>query len=150
MTTIAYRSGILACDTLCTDQYFDQKYYRNKIRRVGDVYMAESGEDQHIDAFVAWWRAGRPSPIPAIPKDELGMIVVDRDLNVTMWSDAAYGIPIIEPFCATGSGGKNAMGAMRMGASAVEAVRIAMLDDPNTGGRVRWVDVRKALKARKR
>lgn len=146
MTVIAYRDGILASDTLCSDDQFGQKYFRDKIRRIGTYWMAESGEDRYIDMFCAWWAGGRQSPIPKIPKTELGMIVVDAQLRVTMWCDAGYGMPIIEPFCATGSGGKNAMGAFRRKATAIQAVRAAIEDDPNCGGRVRYVDIRRSLR----
>lgn len=40
---------------------------------------------------------------------------------------------------AEGSGQRYAIGAVRMGASAVEAVRVAALDDPATGDGVNWI-----------
>lgn len=150
MTTIAYRDGIVAADTLCRDDEFAQKYYRRKIRVMQDAVIAESGEDRWIDAFCAWWKGGRLHPAPRIPKGQIGMLVVYRDLRVELWADAVYGLPISEDYCATGSGGAVALGAMWMGASAGQAVRAAMAHDNDTGGRVTTVDVRKALKARRR
>ena len=150
MTTIAYRNGIVAADTLCRDDEFEQKYYRRKIRVFPDAVIAESGEDRWIDTFYAWWGAGRQHPAPRIPKGQIGMIVVYRDGRVEMWADAHYGLPITEPYCATGTGGAMAMGAMFMGASAADGVRAAMQHDNDTRGRITIGDVRKALKARKR
>jgi len=150
MTTIAYRDGKLAADTRCADTELEQKYYRRKIRVLPDVAMAESGEDDDIDRFVAWWKAGRPSPAPKIKRGNIGMIVVHPDLRVEIWLDCRYGMPITDDYCASGSGGKIALGAMWMGADAGQAVRAAMFHDLDTGGRVTICDVRKALKARKR
>lgn len=150
MTTIAYRNGIIAADTLCRDDEFQQKYFRRKFRVMGDAVIAESGEDRWIDVFHSWWAAGRLQPAPRIPKGQIGMIVVYPDLRCEMWADAQYGLPITEEYCATGSGGSVALGAMFWGHSAADGVRAAMQHDNDTGGKVETIDVRKALKARRR
>jgi len=54
--------------------------------------------------------------------------------SVTRWTAYFQPSPIVDPYFAVGSGQQFATAAMYMGATAEEAVKVAMALDPNTGG----------------
>lgn len=147
MTTIAYRAGILAADSQVTysgdesagsRKHRCQKLFRKKAFG-GEVIIATAGEGAPGMLFVDWYgKKGKP---PAVLADsEFTCLVLDED---GLWEFDNYcrAEPITEEFYAIGSGAKVALGAMHHGASAREAVEIAKLVDPYTGGEVKTMEL---------
>ena len=58
------------------------------------------------------------------------------DADIILLDNLFYPYVLNEKFWASGTGAQYAMGAMHMGASAEEAVKIASLRDPDTGGKI--------------
>lgn len=142
MTTIAYKDGVLAADTI-TIQSGTKFYGRSKIlRRPDGVLIASAGSCAWGDAFRQWALDGCKGNPPCIhEKDTDGGtgMVITPDGVLTIWNTDAGGVLPMRfkpPYYATGTGMDLAMGAMFMGASADMAVRAAVHHDSNTGGDV--------------
>lgn len=147
MTTIAYRDGVIAADSRVTvhteaggtRKHLCTKLYRKKVtegRKTFDVVIGTAGESFSALVFVDWYGTGKPMP------DSLRELGGDFTCLILrpdgLYEADVYCRPekIIEDFYAIGSGSKEAMTAMRCGKSAVEAVRLAAMSDPYTGGRI--------------
>lgn len=138
MTTIAYRGGILAADTLIAYTHYTNGT-RDKIAECGDYHVAMAGPTYLKSEFEGWVRSGcSASSVPPIIMDnqhEFSAILV------APWGAAfefghGYLIPIDADYHAIGSGAQFAMGAMAFGASAEDAIQCAMAHDKATGGHV--------------
>ena len=131
MTTVVYRDGVLAADTLVVANgiVVGQK---SKLFRVGShSAIGFAGDIKYMNKF-----------LESTPEDEFtgefGAIrVVGK--KVTTYSGDNNPEEVDAPFHAIGSGWEIAMGAMAMGATAEEAVRVAMQYDVNTGGEVECI-----------
>lgn len=139
MTTIVYRDGVLAADRRSSDGSYIlpgryRKAYKNK---TGWLYAAAgtSGpcEDLNrfmhrapadMDMFQSKFPRGDYSALIVSPQGEL--YVVERGL--------VEEITKVASFYALGSGSGPALGALYMGASAVDAVEIAQQIDMKSGG----------------
>lgn len=149
MTTIAYRNGIMAADSMLTD-YGDIKRNTKKIFVLEDVVIGTAGEDGDILRFIEWWEDGRKaSKRPRRSTvTSLHLIIVDAHGQAEIWDENYFGEPTKEPFCAIGSGRAIAYGAFEMGATAKEAVAAACKWNVYTQGPVRTMNVFKALKGK--
>lgn len=136
MTTIAYRDGVLAADTQQTDAHGCAHGRVVKVTRRGPILAAAAGQACHARKFLDWFRAGMNGE-PAIGDDDRNAdgILFLPDGTVIEFSPRGSKTVTCE-FYATGSGMDYALGAMAMGASAEEAVRVAMRFDNCTGGEV--------------
>jgi len=140
MTTIAYRRGILAADSLaCTEtqKSLCQKLYR-RIVTIGGVsqeaIIATAGESSSGLRFLDWY-CGERETTPEIfvtGGAEFNVLVLTRD-GLFEYDAWCRGEKIIDDVYAIGSGAACAMGAMRAGASAKRAVQIACGIDPYSG-----------------
>jgi len=61
--------------------------------------------------------------------------------NTCWWSSDLVPDPVLEDFCAIGSGDQAAMAAMYLGCGAEDAVGIAIRVDVNTGGDVETMEL---------
>jgi ATP-dependent protease HslVU (ClpYQ) peptidase subunit len=143
MTTIAYRGGVMAADSLGTrgDIRVDGS---QKIQRLPNAIIAFSGNISDGLLFVDWWRRGclrdhppvfRPNGLRDGQGPDFHALVLTADGVSRWWEDLAPE-PVLDEFFAIGSGAAAATAAMHMGASAAEAVRIAIKVDIYTGGEV--------------
>ena len=130
MTTIAYRDGVLAADSLATCNGM-RDGYGAKIWRVGRLLVGGAGSRAECLKFRDWVVAGMKGR-PDIA--ETNAIVVSPE-HVVCWSEKGCW-PVAEPFYAIGSGYEIAIGAMAVGADAERAVHIAAQYDTRTGGDV--------------
>jgi len=134
LTTIAYRAGVLAADTLHTWNG-TRDLYEPKAWRVGDKLVAASGSTSLIMRFREWVAAGMEgeSPMHGVEKGGNGLVVTAD--GVTCF-DIHGSWPVREEHYALGSGSDIATGAMAMGATAEEAVRAAIRFDTGSGGEI--------------
>lgn len=63
MTTIAYRDGVMAADTLTTWGN-SRDGYVSKIAKRGSVLAAGSGSMAHVQRFLDWFRTGMKGDPP--------------------------------------------------------------------------------------
>lgn len=151
MTTICYKDGILAGDTMAT-RGSEKTYGVQKVFLTERFLLGVSGSAANILPLVDWFI----DHFAAIPDgndatylhrmwdsapnyhDGYSYILVDREGRVFSNTNAP---PMrIHAGCdAIGSGAAYAMGAMAFGASAVDAVRVAKGLDAYTGGPIMHV-----------
>lgn len=131
MSVIAYKNGIIAADNAMTrdNSMLVKGCKLFKVRsgpRKGFVigYVGDVGE---LNRIAKQYMTGEDGPVPCVPDDSDNEIVVMDPTGGIIEVDHAMIETELdaEPFFAWGTGGAYAFGAMEMGASAVEAVRIA-------------------------
>lgn len=149
MTTIAFRDGVMAADSQMTS---NGNYYATveKIKRLscGGLYAC-SGDADSRELFNLIDTRTLLGQMPSVP--ELLELELDANAIVILPNGKAYEVCVKHesdrkraealemnaPFLATGSGWELAMGAMAMGASAKEAVKIACQFDVHSGGPIK-------------
>lgn len=132
MTTIAYRDGVLAADSLVTLGSTKVHGSYQKIRRIGEYLVGTAGSVADCQAFVVWLRECDDNVPP--PKGEYSALIVGPRGRVReMENGSVLPVPRGAKFFAIGSGGPYALAAMFAGASATEAVKIAAKIDTSTG-----------------
>ena len=136
MTTIAYRNGIIAYDSRATRGDLIATDNREKRREKNGVIFVLSGRQDHIEAMMSLWFGEEIEIEPnshgfVIAENVLWEIGYDEDFVKLIFDPAEYH--------AFGSGDYHAITAMDMGASAVEAVQMAMKRDVYTGGEIRTI-----------
>lgn len=131
MTTVAYRDGVLAADTLSTcNGLIDD--YGAKVWRVGKVLVGAAGSRAVCLKFRDWVAGGMEGDSP-MADDANGIVV--SSAAVVCWSEKGPW-PVTAPFYSLGSGYQVALGAMEMGATAEQAVSAARKWDLGTGGEI--------------
>lgn len=139
-TCVAYRDGVMAADTLAG--YDDLKVMTDiKVHEFdggieGTYLIGMSGAYcPSIDLFKSVWFGGEKDT--NIGTFDFTYLVVNPNKEVIMLDQRMDPMTPNVPFIAIGSGGAYAMGAMEMGASAEEAVRVAIKWAPGVGGDVK-------------
>jgi len=137
MTTIAYRDGVLAADTQITCGGTIGGYAQKAFRK-GAVLYATAGSSGPGEAFRNWLEGGMKGDAPdmAEDKDSDGHGYIFPGGDRVVWRYNKVWASHSAPFFAYGSGADIALGAMAMGATAEEAVRVAAKFDTGTGGEV--------------
>jgi len=132
MTTIAWDGKILASDKQINDEgrpIVGTKIWRIEVK--GEIYLLGfCGGYGSALKFVEHFKKKGWMKYPEV-KDAT-ILVLSKDNGSTLESDATI-TPMNECPWAIGSGGDYALGAMKAGATAEEAVAIAMELDINTG-----------------
>jgi ATP-dependent protease HslVU (ClpYQ) peptidase subunit len=138
MTTVAYRDGVMAADTA---SYIANLQVRapgtvSKVYRLRDGSLfSGAGSSPKIAKLMRYIEAeGLHGADP--PRDDVWAILVTPDRRIWSIQEGDVHEVLEAGFYATGSGAEAALGAMHHGATAEEAVRIAMLVDPYTSGEV--------------
>ncbi|WP_426269167.1 hypothetical protein ACN9MB_13150 [Dyella kyungheensis] len=140
MSTIAYRSGVMASDSRAYGgSWRASPGTKAKIHRLDDGSLVgiTSAIVGMPEKYIAWLRAGgRPEAWHGSDPDcRVLMVKPDGTLWVGMDSLHFSG-PIDSEFYAIGSGDDFALGAMAMSADAARAIEIACQFDPHSGGPV--------------
>jgi len=135
MTTIAYRDGVLAADTLTTNNGGAVGYGGWKIGGKNGVLWSTAGDSAWGKIFRDWMSTGQRGDIDKPDEVTAGLVYTPCGLILVYHSS---GIEVRRglPFWADGSGQDYALGAMQVGASPEQAVRAAMVWDLHTGGDV--------------
>ncbi|AMO44165.1 proteasome subunit beta [Ruegeria phage vB_RpoS-V10] len=145
MTTVAYKDGVLAADTMMV-RGDEPSYGAVKIFRTEKFLVGMSGGYANIIPFHHWLLEKELDIDTAgdlhkywgdVPDYCSGLCALLIDRNGCIWN-AVDAPPVCIPakMDTIGSGGPYAMGAMSYGASAPDAVRVARKHDINTGGAV--------------
>jgi hypothetical protein len=136
VTAIAYRDGVMAADTACYAGGTLQGF-TTKISRAPDGALAGvAGNTTICHEFLTLWREGKITPDwrPTIVGDaQFGALVAAPD-GAVYEIDETGRHPYRSPFYAEGSAHPTLIGAMAAGASAEEAVAIAIKYDAHCGG----------------
>jgi hypothetical protein len=136
VTTIAYRDGVLAADTLITAGGI-RCGSEIKVKRLGRLLYGSCGSCGLTDKVEGWIRAGMKGDRPPLKVGEAtGSVYVFMPDERIVWMHEDGDTVLTAPYWAAGSGEKFALGAMAYGASAEEAVKAAIMHDTGSGGAV--------------
>jgi 20S proteasome alpha/beta subunit len=139
MTTIVYRAGILASDSRAysggsTPIGFKQKIWQLDDGTMFGISTVHPGLSEQVAAWIA---SGQDRDYLPPVDPNFTAILVDPDGQVFMALDSYFFTgPLEAEYFAIGSGDHYAMGALAMGAGAVEAVEIAKVHDAWTDGKI--------------
>jgi len=139
MTTVAWKDGVVAADTQATSEYgaITGHFVKIELLENGSI-LAMLGDACTAYPLRDWFLGDRDKDQPG-----KGMIVVfKRDGRHLLYNDGGWQILAPAAFRAFGSGGELALGAMAAGASAKEAVEIAIRLNVHTGGEVTVLGLR--------
>jgi 20S proteasome alpha/beta subunit len=132
VTTIAYRDGVLAGDTrVCVGDsvYTDRQ---RKVWRLRDGRLfGWAGAVEKAEIMRRHLLGKGEAPVD----QNLSCIIVEPSGAIRMHEGAIW-VKQAGPYVALGTGQTAALAAMDAGASAIEAVRIGIKRDANSGGRV--------------
>ena len=141
MTVIVYRSGVLASDSLSSWDWEVGTTFVSKISlsKNGWAYAFTGQTSSCVKAHKLYEKGFDPNKNPNDNKKEdtgkiAGLAVSWRDEVLMLGDDGWY--PIESEYCAIGSGGPYATGALAAGASATLAVEIAIKHNPFCGGSI--------------
>ena len=134
MTTVAVRDDIMAADTQGCFEGIKMKLI--KIFRIRNNLIGICGNYDKAVEFIELYRKGERKELNGNGKDDedFDYLLLNESgvyLATGFWGPQVF---VHEPFFAIGSGKASAITAMRMGASAKEAIKMAHLNDMHTGG----------------
>jgi 20S proteasome alpha/beta subunit len=133
MTCIVYRDGVLASDSRVIDGT-DTIYNTTKIYRLDDgSLMGAAGNGREICIFKNCYLHGIEAPEGYDYKEFAG-IIIKPDGAIFFCETHDLLDTVDDEFLAIGSGRSVAIGALEMGASAEEAVEIAIKYNTYCGG----------------
>jgi hypothetical protein len=133
VTIIAVKDNVMVADTMSFVGGLRHPVGRPKITRLPDgSLLGCAGNAEHINAFVAWAKAGMPAGTrPQIPATEdsanLDALMLRPTGRLTRWFDTLNEIDVVPPY-ATGyeTASIFATGAMLAGMSAEQAARLTI------------------------
>lgn len=139
MTTIAWDGKVLAADRLFGGNAPFPKL-GTKIFTDGWILVGCTGAADFCASMVNWVLTGRDSakfPAHQTTKDDwVQTLVIETDGTPVLYCQTPYGIRYAYGSFAIGSGSQIAETAMYLGKSAEEAIGIAAMFDPGSGGGV--------------
>lgn len=133
MTIICWRNGVIAADSQMTNDNLASK--TKKLFRVKNMAIGFAGDVVDGLKLVEFLRSKDEQP-PTLSEDFEALAMDLRTGKCTYYEKQLVPIPITDKFEAIGTGDELAIGAMEFGATAIEAVRVAIKRDINSGGRV--------------
>lgn len=127
MTVIAWDGHVLAADKQAT--YGDTKRTTTKIFRVNDSeVIALCGSIGAALVLLDWYKSGAQKeswPQQLQDSDDWAQLIIAAANGVRFYDRRPYFQMLEDPFMAWGLGNEFALGALSMGASAIQAVEIA-------------------------
>lgn len=141
MTVIAVRNGIIAADSQFNNG--NNKMLCTKLFRVPDGVLGLAGDSGPGFELLHWLQkhsCSEPIKTDEYAREGFDAILVTKS-GIYLYEESLAPDVVTGRFFAIGCGGAAAYGAMHMGASACEAVRIACKIDANCGGPVKWMKV---------
>lgn len=145
MTIIAYRNGIMAADTGVFAGSTVVGKSVKVVRALDGTLYGACGYSGDAAEFRKWVRDGAVKPMPKIRKtseSESAIHVVKAFPNGSVEFISSFGANDFfdTRYYASGSGEDYALGALFMGATAVEAVRATIAHCSTTRGPICWAD----------
>jgi ATP-dependent protease HslVU (ClpYQ) peptidase subunit len=142
VTTIAYRAGVLAGDTLITEGDTKLPEHGRKVFRLRDGRLfGSSGNAEDGMILLDSVRKGEPTPL--FKGGTVKALLVETDGTLKCYEGRRWTRVAGVEYAALGNGAHYALGAMAAGATAVQAVRAGMKHDTHSGGRVQYLNLEK-------
>ena len=143
MTVIAWDGKIIAADKQGT--YGNLIRVAKKLFRVKDEIVCLAGTAGTGMRVLEWYKSGAdPSEWPEDlqTSDDWCQVIVANKHGAFWYDQQPYRMKVREPFTAWGIGADFAIGAMAMGATAIQAVKIASKYCEGCGCGVSWSRVK--------
>jgi len=144
MTTVAFDGKTFVSDTRMVAEYYTDGNCR-KIFEIGNFIVGIAGEYAQCLLFIEEFKNCGTDLSKSFPMDHIsGMTsMIYNKSNKKLYRYEGSGLPmLIKPPYAIGSGSSFAMGAMKYGASAEEAVKIAIKLDISSGLPLNKIEVK--------
>lgn len=140
MTTWAYRNGVLVADSMVsTSTSYQIIGSAKKVHKAKNgIIAAGAGVLVDVHRFFNWIDDGMDTDA-AVKLDNLDGVLIKPDKTIWMVDETLFPYVIDAEFHSGGGGSAIALGAMAHGATAEEAVRIAMKYSLGTGGKLQKV-----------
>ena len=133
MTIIVWRNGIIAADSQTTNGVLagkTKKLFKLKNAAIGFAGLLTDGLK-----LIEFLKSDEDKP-PELSEDFESLMMDLRTGKCAYYDRTLIAIKIMDKFETIGTGSELAIGAMEHGATAIEAVRVAIKRDINSGGRV--------------
>jgi hypothetical protein len=144
LTTFAYRNGILVADSMVSVPVGASGYSVGTAKKVLKTkqgwLVGGAGNLVDLHRFFRWVEEGMEEDAGIKMANINGIVVKDKN-TILQVEDELYPYVIDAEFYAGGGGEQFALGAMAMGASAEEAVKVAMKFSLGTGGKLQKVSL---------
>lgn len=142
MTCVVYRDGVLAGDgRMCCGDVIESDSIKKVFKLPDGSLCGGAGEFVNVWYLIrALKQASRKEKVLPTGFKGIDAIFVEPSGVVNLYEKGNW-FPIDLPYVAIGSGHKVASGALEMGATAEEAVRIATKKVTSCGGRIRKVSL---------
>ena len=136
MTTVAVCDGMMAADT--QGQFEGVIMEMHKIFRVRDSLIGFCGDYDAVIQFLELYKKNKTKDLKTIGEKDADFDYLLLNSKGVYLATGFCGplVKIHESFFAIGSGKASAITAMRMGASAKEAIKMASLIDVYTGSKI--------------
>jgi ATP-dependent HslUV protease subunit HslV len=136
VTTIAYRDGVMAAEGRSTLSGTILTDHSLKIVKLSDgALFALAGEDAYVAPLLAYLEE-EDAELPTADNSPFTAVLVEVDGTIKVYEGVGDFSPAETDFIAIGSGSAYAYGALDIGATAEEAVRVATKRDPQSGGSI--------------
>lgn len=142
MTTWAYRNGVLVADSMVSTAMSLQVIgTAKKVHKTKSGWLAAgAGNLVDVHKFFRWIDEGMDDDA-AVKLENLDGILVDPKGVAYSVDDSLFPYVIDAEFHSGGAGASIALGAMGFGATAEEAVKVAMKLSLGTGGKIQKVSL---------
>jgi len=138
MTTIAANLQGMSGDKQNT--YGDQKFHNTKIFKIHQSIIGLAGDCDQCEIFLAWYKNKKNPADKPEEFDEIEVLELTK-FGLYIYPASLSRMKVDDPFYAIGSGSQAALAAMHLGKNPIEAVEIASIIDPSTGGGVDYIKV---------
>ena len=143
MTTIAYCDGVMAGDTrISNESEIDVSAFRKVYKLRSGALIGFCGNVGDVQNAINLLRVN-PDNFSFLPTEEFEALLVLPDGSVRHFESKVW-YDIDAKYFSIGSGSDAANVAMHMGADPRKAVRVAMVFDKNTGGKIHVVKLGKS------
>ena len=145
MTTICYKDGIIAFDSLLTrsDMITDRNFHKHYTEHGMEFFMTGAVCDYEEFFEVA---AGKQKARDGIQLEVEALMIKEGKIYHCAVGDEFWKSPVYdEDIISIGSGSNFAYGAMDCGCSAEEAVKVAANRDIYTGGVIRTFNIKEEI-----
>lgn len=132
MTTIAWDGRTLASDSMTTGTFVMHNHV--KILNVNGDLIGFAGGVQCGEAFFNWYKSGCPTEKPDLEDDFEGVVI--RKGKCYFLAKTLVMVEVKTKKYALGAGAQFAMAALHCGKTAVEAVKVAIRLNHESGGKV--------------
>lgn len=133
MTCVAYSAGVIAADSMSVADDFVKHLDSIKVAKRKGHLFGIAGDLYDLDEVIKWYFSKDRKPIKHY---EFDLLVITPSGSIHQYDHKGRGDLIQGPFYSIGTGREFAIGALAAGASAEEAVQVAINWSPTCSGKV--------------